>query len=90
MLEALASGVPFVGTRVGLVPDVVTDEVDGLLADIEDPAALATGVERLIEEPLLRQQLIAQGSQRIQQFGWPAIASRYYHEIYEPLLPVLK
>ncbi len=90
VLEALASGVPFVGTRVGLVPDVVTDEVDGLLADIEDPAALATGVERLIEEPLLRQQLIAQGSQRIQQFGWPAIASRYYHEIYEPLLPVLK
>lgn len=90
VLEALASGVPFVGTRVGLVPDVVTNEVDGLLTDIEVPVALAAGVERVIEDAKLRSQLIAKGLERIQQFGWPAIASRYYRELYEPLLPVLK
>lgn len=90
VLESLASGVPFVGTRVGLVPDVITDGHDGLLSAIEDPAALAAGLERLIEEPALRQQYRANGLQRIQQFGWAVIAGRYYHELYEPLLPVLK
>ncbi|MCW5874828.1 MAG: glycosyltransferase family 4 protein [Anaerolineales bacterium] len=90
VLEALASGVPFVGTQVGLVPDVVTDEQDGLLTSIEDSAALASAVEQLIEDAELRQQLIEHGLQRIQQFGWPLIASRYYRELYEPLLPVLK
>lgn len=90
VLEALASGVPFVGTRVGLVPDVVTDGEDGLLAEIEDPAALATAVERLIDDVELRQRLVRHGLQRIQQFAWPVIASRYYRELYEPLLPVLK
>lgn len=90
VLEALASGVPFVGTRVGLVPDVVTDARYGILTNVEDPAALAAGVEQLIEQPELRQQLITNGLERIQQFGWPAIASRYYCELYQPLLPVLK
>lgn len=90
VLEALASCVPFVGTRVGLVPDVITDGRDGLLTNIEDPAALAAGVGRLIEDSDLRQQLIEHGLERIQQFGWPVIAARYYRELYEPLLPVLK
>jgi len=90
VLEALASGVPFVGTRVGLVPDTVTDGRDGLLTNIEDPASLAVGVGRLIEDSALRQQLVANGLERIQQFGWPAIAARYYRELYEPLLPVLR
>ncbi len=88
VLEALASGVPFVGTRVGLVPDVIADGQNGLLADIEDPAALAAAVERLIEDPKLRRHLIERGLERIQHFDWPVIASRYYRELYEPLLPV--
>lgn len=90
VLEALASGIPFVGSRVGMVPDVVTHEQDGLLTEIEDPAALAQGVLRVIQDPELRQRLIANGLKRIEDFSWPVIASRYYRELYEPLLPVLK
>lgn len=90
VLEALASGVPFVGSRVGMVPDVVTDDSDGLLTKIEDPVGLAERVSRLIEDPALRERLSSNGLKRIQDFGWPVIAGRYYRELYEPLLPMLK
>lgn len=90
VLEALASGVPFVGTRVGLVPDVVTNGEDGLLADIEDSVGLADCILRLIGDPELRQRLSENGLKRIQEFGWPVIAASYYRELYEPLLPVLR
>lgn len=90
VLEALASGVPFVGSRVGMVPDVITDGHDGLLTQIEDPTGLAEGVLKLIADPGLRERLTLNGLRRIQDFGWPVIASRYYRELYEPLLPMLK
>lgn len=90
VLEALASGVPFVGTRVGLVPDVVTHDVDGLLADVEDAAGLAAGVERLIESSEKRSELVRGGLETIQAYDWPLIAGRYFHELYEPFLPVAK
>ncbi len=90
VLEALASGVPFVGTRVGLVPDVITEGKDGLLADSESVETLAAHVERLIETPELRAFFLAAGLKTIRAYDWPMIAARYYREIYEPTLPVAK
>jgi glycosyltransferase involved in cell wall biosynthesis len=86
VLEALASGVPFVGTKVGLVPDVVRSGIEGLLTEIEDVPALVDGVGQLIELSDLRKQFVGNGLKRIQDYDWPIIAARYYHEIYEPLL----
>lgn len=49
--EAFLAGVPVVGSRVGGVAELVTDEVNGLLVEPFSPAALAAAIERLIREP---------------------------------------
>ncbi len=90
VLEALASGVPLVSTKVGLAPDVIEDGYNGLLADVENVDALAQAVSRVIEEPGLARNLAKNGLQTIQDYGWPMIAAQYYHQVYHPVLDKLK
>ena len=56
-LEAMACGCAVVASAVGGLPEIVTDQVDGLLVPPGHPEALATAVIRLLSDPLLRLQL---------------------------------
>ena len=53
MLEAMASGLPVVASRVGGVPELVTDEENGLLVPPRDVESLARALVRLLEDPEL-------------------------------------
>jgi glycosyltransferase involved in cell wall biosynthesis len=48
VIEAMASGVPVVGTKVGGVPDLITDGETGYLVPPRDPDVLASAILRLI------------------------------------------
>ena len=50
-IEALASGTPVVATRVGGVPDVVRDGVDGFLVEPGDTEAAAERLAELARDP---------------------------------------
>ena len=64
-IEALAAGRPVVATRVGGVPDVVRDGVDGLLAEPGAIEELSDGLERLARDPELRERMGAAGRERV-------------------------
>jgi glycosyltransferase involved in cell wall biosynthesis len=57
VLEAFASGRPVVATRIGGLPELVRDEVTGLLVSPHSPAELAGAMRRLWLDPNLTQQL---------------------------------
>jgi len=50
-MEALASGVPVVATRLSGVPELVRDGDTGLLAEPGDSASLRAALERALGEP---------------------------------------
>mgnify|MGYP003347692976 CR=1 FL=1 len=56
LIEASASGVPIVATKVGSVSDVVIDNVNGVLVETSDDA-LAAGIEKLLADGKLRNQM---------------------------------
>jgi len=66
-IEALASGTPVVATRVGGVPDVVTDGVNGFLVEPGDTDAAAERIAQLARDPELRSRLGNAGRENVRE-----------------------
>jgi L-malate glycosyltransferase len=78
ILEAMFFGCPSVARRAGGIPEVVEDNVSGLLVPTDNPDSLARAVESLIREPKRRRAMgeAAQCRAR-EQFSAEAIVPRY-------------
>src|SRR5205814_2084865 len=76
--EAMASGLPVVGTAVGGIPEFVHDRRHGLLVPPQDPAALASAIRLLGENPALRATMAARNrAHAVAQLSWEAVTQRY-------------
>lgn len=73
-LEALASGLPLVATRVGVAPQVVVDGENGYLVD-RDAEQIGDRLERIAAEPAGTFSTAARGS--VANYSWSAIAQEY-------------
>ena len=73
-MEAMACGKPVVASRVGGVPELVRDGVDGLLVDAGDVRALSSAIVRLLEDDGLRAKMGKAGALRVQDFSWDSTA----------------
>ncbi|HEY4280661.1 MAG TPA: glycosyltransferase [Conexibacter sp.] len=66
LMEALASGVPTVATRLSGIPELVEDGVTGTLAEPGDAAAMAAALRRVIDDPKGTRQLLEAGRERVE------------------------
>jgi glycosyltransferase involved in cell wall biosynthesis len=86
VMEYMAAGKPVVATRVGGVPDLVEDGVNGLLVGPRDPVALAEAVAELLVDPVRRQEMGERGRQRQRrEFDLDATVRRL-EDLYEALV----
>jgi glycosyltransferase involved in cell wall biosynthesis len=85
LMEATSMGMPIVATAVGGVPQVITDEVDGLIVPSGAPALLADALERMVTDPDLRRRLGRAAKEKSAMFD-VAGASREIEGIYRQLV----
>lgn len=65
LMEAMAMEVPCVATWIAGIPELIRDEVDGLLVPPADEEALAGAIARLMDDPELAAQMGRSGRERI-------------------------
>lgn len=91
VLEALASGVPVVSTRVGGVPFIVDDEQTALLVPPKSPDAMAEAILRLMDDAALSEKLVDNGLAEVHNYTWqrvwPLLAEVYHAARHAARLP---
>lgn len=77
ILEALASGVPVVSTRVGGVPALVEDGKEAALVSPRDPVEMASALTRLWSDAKGRDGLREAGLKRARSYGWESVRGEW-------------
>ncbi len=76
-LEAMACGLPIIGTPVGGIPDFLTDGETGVFCQPRDPESLAKAALRIQTEVGLYDKLVVKGEALVrEEYGWEGIAKR--------------
>jgi glycosyltransferase involved in cell wall biosynthesis len=57
VLEAMSCGLPVIASNTGGLPEIVENEVTGLLVPPQDPQALVHAIHRLLDDEILRNRL---------------------------------
>jgi glycosyltransferase involved in cell wall biosynthesis len=61
LIEAMACKTPVVATNVGGIPEIVEHEINGILAEPQDPRALAAAMRRVLTDSALRTTIAENG-----------------------------
>jgi glycosyltransferase involved in cell wall biosynthesis len=78
LLEAMAAGVPVIGSAVGGIPDIIRDGRNGLLVPPQSPDAIARAVVRIVTDRDLRESLTASARRDVEErFSWEVIAQQF-------------
>lgn len=88
LLEAMSWQVPVISTRVGGIPELVRDGVDGLLIDAGDRSALTAAMVSLAKNTTLRQKMGIAGRDQVERnFSKRVVMPRleeFYHSLLSP------
>ena len=75
ILEAQASGIPVIGTKVGGILDLIEDGKTGLLVVPKNNEAIAQAILEICSNPVLAQNLTQNAKINLGQYNWQNIAS---------------
>ncbi|MFL5950819.1 MAG: glycosyltransferase family 4 protein [Gaiellaceae bacterium] len=77
VLEALATGVPLVTTRVGQVPELLVDGEHALLAGVDDTEELVGALQRVHDDAELRRRLRSDGRPLAEAYAEERLDARW-------------
>ena len=83
ILEAMAAGVPVIGTASGGIPELIKDGENGLLVPSSHPGKLKDAILKLANSPELRSQIAERGKATAQKFDKEVMISKYIELIQE-------
>lgn len=67
-LEAMAAGVPVIGTEVGGIPEIIQNGFNGLLVPVKSPASITEAINQLLADENLRKRLADNAGANLTKF----------------------
>jgi L-malate glycosyltransferase len=86
MLEAMLAARPVVGTNVDAIGEILEHNVNGLVVNPADAAALANALQTLMIQPHLRRQLGLAAREKVLHQLAPATEQCHWQQVYEQVL----
>ena len=83
LLEAMACGACCIASRVGGIPDVITDGKHGCLVEPMSTAGLCGALERVLGDPGLAARLGRAAQLKMQEYGWERAARQIVEAVTE-------
>lgn len=84
LCEAMACGVPVISTNCAAsIPEIVRDQVDGIIIPNEDVKALTKAISELLDNPQQCQQMSFRASEIIHRLDLPIIMKKWDRLLYE-------
>lgn len=87
LLEALASGIPIIGTAIPGYLTLLTDRWNALVVPPRDPQAIVRAMREFMDNPHVRHRCIENGWQFVRQYSWDKIAVQLERLYESTLLP---
>jgi N-acetyl-alpha-D-glucosaminyl L-malate synthase BshA len=81
ILEAMASGLPIVATRVGGLPHIVKHAENGFLVEPKNPEEIAEKVLLILESEALRKKMSDNNKETAKEYSWERVVAKL-EEVY--------
>lgn len=85
LLEAMAGGLPVLMTPTGGAEELIQNGENGYIVKFGDARDIAEKVEKLLQDPKLREKMGKKSREKAESMSWEKVADEY-HEMYKDIL----
>ena len=86
ILEAMATLIPVIGTKVGGILDIIKDKENGILVKPKDSKELAEAIFKVYSQKEFTRNLIQNAKNSLEKYNWESIVQRVYKIYSQSLL----
>lgn len=79
-LEAMAAGLPIIATKVGGIPEIVNEGVNGYLVNAKRPDEIADRILMLLRNDEVREKISVNNREKAEMFTWGRVAEKVEEE----------